>query len=262
MRLLILLIAVAPTFCLRAVPLATRRGFSHRAASVVQGDVAVTADQAVIKRTQRAGNGMNLDEGSVAVVRYECRVAGETTPFAASPSFQYTLGSGEMIKGWDAALRSMRVGEQAQFACAAAYGYGAAGVAPVVPPNAALEFDIEVLTYRGNVLTASTFADNAPLMPRSAGDIKAQYELRQAAKAPEPQGFAGLVKRLKSTYVFGFFDSETGESAPWYLRPSLTFPMMIGVVGITFWVIIAGGGVMLKGDLSPVPGEGSSFELL
>ena len=55
-------------------------------------------------------------------------------------------GDGTMVKGWDKALRTMTVGERSIIRITdPEWGYGATGVPPLIPSNAILEFDIEVL---------------------------------------------------------------------------------------------------------------------
>jgi hypothetical protein len=43
------------------------------------------------------------------------------------------------------------------------------------------------------------------------------------------------------------FEGETGEQAPWFLRPSITFPLAFAVMGAAFWVTFASGGINEKG---------------
>lgn len=59
--------------------------------------------------------------------------------------FQFTIGIGQVIKGWDVGMASMKVGEKAVFTIAPDYGYGAAGAGGVIPPNATLLFEVELL---------------------------------------------------------------------------------------------------------------------
>ncbi|WFD21033.1 hypothetical protein MCAP1_003288 [Malassezia caprae] len=59
--------------------------------------------------------------------------------------FSFTLGEGSVIKGWDYGLRNMCVGEKRKLQIPPSLGYGAAGAGSVIPPNAALVFEVELL---------------------------------------------------------------------------------------------------------------------
>lgn len=76
--------------------------------------------------------------------------SGEMGEFAAADKMVVTVGDGTMIPGWDAALRSMKVGEVADFTVGPAYGYGAQGVAPVIPAAAPLSFKGARDLFAGN----------------------------------------------------------------------------------------------------------------
>lgn len=66
-------------------------------------------------------------------------------------------------------------------------------------------------------------------------------------EADQKEGLEGLIAKFKTFYFFGFFEGETGQQAPWYLRPSITFPIAFAVVGAAFWVAYAGGGITERG---------------
>lgn len=214
--------------------------------------MAASLPEGLSKTVVKPGSGRPLDFGDVATVRYTCSVPGASQPFARSNSQKVIVGDGIMVRGWDTALQSMTVGEKATVLVTdpERFGYGAEGIPPFVPPNAQLEMEIELLGAEDGADLAS-LATSDPLKPRTPDAIAAAYKTRQQQalidEATKPEGLEGMIERAKSFYFFGFFEGETGEQAPWILRPSITFPIAFAVVGLAFYVSFAVGGISERG---------------
>ena len=82
--------------------------------------------------------------GQTVKVAYEGRLLDDTV-FDSASSFEFTLGAGEVIKGWDVGVLGMRRGEKRRLRVPPKVGYGKRGSPPEIPPDATLIFDITLL---------------------------------------------------------------------------------------------------------------------
>ena len=95
------------------------------------------------------GSGDVAEHGQRVTVHYEGRLTDDTVFDASRPSghpFSFTIGSGQVIQGWEQGVAGMKVGEIRRLTIPAELGYGAAGGGDVIPPHSTLVFDIELLT--------------------------------------------------------------------------------------------------------------------
>ena len=62
--------------------------------------------------------------------------------------FAFKLGGGQVIRGWDQGVQGMKVGGQRRLVLPPEFAYGARGAGGVIPPNATLVFDVELLDVK------------------------------------------------------------------------------------------------------------------
>lgn len=99
----------------------------------------------------KAGDGATPKTGDRVVVHYTGWLTNGTK-FDSSVDrgrpFEFVLGRGQVIKGWDQGVATMRVGDKVRLTLPPDLGYGARGAGGVIPPNATLVFEVELLDIR------------------------------------------------------------------------------------------------------------------
>lgn len=101
--------------------------------------------------TLKEGTGRLIDNGDVAVVHYTGTLS-DGTKFDSSldrgTPFSFTLGAGQVIQGWEQGILGMKVGEKRRLTIAPELAYGEYGAGGVIPPNAFLIFEVELLEIK------------------------------------------------------------------------------------------------------------------
>lgn len=92
-------------------------------------------------------SGERASKGDEVKVHYTGRLESGTV-FDSSLErgpFSFTLGQGRVIKGWEFGVLGMKVGEKRKLTISSDLGYGASGMGGIIPPNATLIFEVELL---------------------------------------------------------------------------------------------------------------------
>ncbi len=108
----------------------------------------ITTPSGLKYQVLKTGKGSFAMKGQMVSVHYTGWLT-DGTKFDSSVDrgqpFRFTLGAGQVIQGWDIGVAGMRVGEKRKLTIPPDLGYGAAGAGGVIPPNATLVFDVELL---------------------------------------------------------------------------------------------------------------------
>ena len=103
---------------------------------------------------EKIGDGAEAKAGQLVTVHYTGRLTDkDRKQFDSSHDrgqpFRFMLGVGQVIKGWDQGVAGMKVGGKRKLVIPAELGYGARGAGAVIPPNATLEFEVELISVEG-----------------------------------------------------------------------------------------------------------------
>ncbi len=120
-------------------------------AKPAEGDKTVKTASGLIYEDVVVGTGASPVAGRPVVVHYRGTLTtGKEfdASYNRNQPFTFTIGVGQVIKGWDEGVMGMKVGGKRKLTIPADLGYGARGAGGVIPPNATLLFDVELLDVK------------------------------------------------------------------------------------------------------------------
>lgn len=97
------------------------------------------------------GNGKKAEKGKTVSVHYSGSLENGRvfdSSYARKKPIEFPLGMGHVIEGWDEGIALLQVGDKARFVIPSHLGYGARGAGGVIPPNATLIFDVELMDVK------------------------------------------------------------------------------------------------------------------
>jgi peptidylprolyl isomerase len=124
--------------------------------ALAQAAKSVTTPSGLQITDSKVGTGASPKSGQTCVMHYtgwlyENGVKGKKFDSSVDRGqpFEFVIGTHQVIGGWDEGVATMKVGGKRTLIIPPALGYGARGAAGVIPPNATLIFDVELLGVKG-----------------------------------------------------------------------------------------------------------------
>lgn len=97
------------------------------------------------------GNGKNATKGAMVSVHYKGQLLDGTvfdSSYKRNEPIEFAIGVGQVIPGWDEGIQLLQVGDKARMVIPSELAYGSRGAGGVIPPNAPLIFDVELMNVK------------------------------------------------------------------------------------------------------------------
>ena len=172
--------------------------------------------------TLTPGDGAVAATGMRASVHYEGRLEDGEVFDASRPrgqAFSFTIGAGQVIRGWEQGVNGMKVGEVRRLTIPPELGYGEAGAGGVIPPNATLVFEIELLDV-SEAVTLGEATSEELIKAREDGviiiDIRREEEWQETGIIPGAEMVTAFDAsgRVHPEFLDGFRSVVPGPETP------------------------------------------------
>jgi len=155
----------------------------------------VSGDGGILKKILVEGSGALPAKGEEAKVHYVGTLTDGGEKFDSSRDrddyFKFKLGAGQVIKGWDQGVATMRFGEKCILRCREDYAYGKSGSPPKIPGGATLDFEVELFV--------------------NFNDVEGVPQLQARTLAAAKDTYTPIKDEAKVTFGFSICDAE-GEA--------------------------------------------------
>lgn len=168
-----------------------------------------------VNYTGKLTNGQVFDTS----IEAEAKIHGKYTPGRQYKPFEFVLGRGRVIKGWDEGVALLKVGAKATLLVPSYLGYGPRGAGGDIPPNAVLVFDVELVGIKGadeaqkqrikeQAIIKKYLADNKLTNAKSTAS-GLHYVIRKAGKGVQ----AAAGKTVKVHYTGKFLNGKVFDTS-------------------------------------------------
>eukprot|EP00249_Psilotum_nudum_P014581 c24899_g1_i1 orf=234-953(+) len=155
-----------------------------------EGEVKEIGNQGLKKKIVKAGQGWQTPESGDEVTVHYTGTLADGTKFDSSRDrgqpFTFKLGQGQVIKGWDQGIATMKKEEHAIFTIPSVLAYGEVGAPPNIPSNATLTFDVELISWAsvkdickdGGIFKKILVEGQKWETPKDADQVTVKYEAK------------------------------------------------------------------------------------
>ena len=156
------------------------------------------------------GDGAIAQSGQRVTVHYEGRLEDGTmfdSSLQRGQPFEFTLGRGQVIKGWELGVEGMAIGEKRKLTIPSELGYGTRGAGDKIPPNATLVFEVELLALADAIVLGQATPEDLKKAQANGVvviDIRREDEWRET----------GIIEGAETITAF----TETGQLHPDFQR--------------------------------------------
>ena len=188
--------------------------FTAKFSSASENDLKITVNQ--------EGSGERAEIGMIVSVHYTGKLEDGTVFDSSIPRgqpFTFTLGAGQVIKGWDLGVEGMTIGEKRNLIIPPHLGYGTRGAGGTIPPNATLISDVELIKVSAPIILGELSPKEFIAAQEKGGiviDIRREEEWKETGILKGSQTITAFTKdgQIHPDFPKKFFDLISDVDIP------------------------------------------------